>query len=319
MPPMDLSIIFVNWNSLEYLQGSIASIYENTEGASLEIVVVDNASPEEGVETLLQKFPAVKLIKSSTNLGFSRANNLGFKQSCGECVLFLNPDTKLVGPAISTMLRRLKTLPDAGIVGCKLLNGDLSISTTSIQKFPTILNQLLSIESLRLRWPGFPLWDLSPLFCENANPTPVEVIPGACMLLRRRVFEQAGMFSEEFFMYAEDLDLNHKVKALALTNYYVGDATVVHYGGKSSSRQKVNQWATMMKYRAMLQLFRKTRGRFYGALYRIAIGSSAIVRLTALGLALVFLDRDSLRSAAEKWTAALRWSVGLHDIGLGHR
>ena len=307
---MELSIICVNWNCLDYLRQCIASIYENTHGVSFEILVVDNASSEGRVETILDEFPAVKLIRSGTNIGFSRANNLGFTHACGKFVLFLNPDTKVLGAAINIMVRHLNALPDAGIVGCKLLNADLSVSTTSIQKFPTILNQILNIEYLRLRWPGCPLWDLSPLFSEGTEIARVEVIPGACMLLRRCVFEQAGMFSEDFFMYAEDLDLNFKVEALGLSNYYVGGAQILHYGGKSSSRQKVNQWATTMKYCAMLHLFEKTRGRFYAAMYRIAIASSAIGRLFVLVLAFPFADKDSVRVAAEKWTAVLKWSVG---------
>ena len=76
----------------------------------------------------------------------------------------MNPDTKLVGPAINIMLERLKSLPEAGVVGCKLLNTDLSTQTSCIQKFPTIFNQLLDVEYLRSRWPSSGLWGIAPLF-----------------------------------------------------------------------------------------------------------------------------------------------------------
>jgi N-acetylglucosaminyl-diphospho-decaprenol L-rhamnosyltransferase len=308
---MDLSVICVNWNSLDYLRECVASIYEHTQGISFEIIIVDNASPEGDVDTLRRQFPNLIIIRSRENLGFAGANNVGFKRSCGTHVLFLNPDTKLIGPAIATMLESIAVLPDAGIVGCKLLNSDLSVSTSSIQRFPTILNQILNIEALRLRWPGCRLWDLGPLFSENMRPVRVEVIPGACMLLRREVFSQAGMFSEDYFMYAEDLDLNFKVKNLGLANYYVGWAEIIHHGGKSSSRQRVSQWATMMKYRAMSRLFQKTRGRMYGAMYRIAMGSTAAGRLVLLAIMLPFGDRESVRSASEKWAAVVKWALGL--------
>jgi N-acetylglucosaminyl-diphospho-decaprenol L-rhamnosyltransferase len=310
---MNLSIICVNWNSVDYLRECIASIYRNTRDISFEIIVVDNASPQGGVEALKDRFPQITIVKSDRNLGFAGANNVGFEKSCGDYVLFLNPDTELVGPAINTLMERIQELPDAGIVGGKLLNSDMTISTTSIQKFPTILNQILNIEYLRVRWPACPLWGLAPLFAADSTCVEVDVIPGACMLMSRDTFKRTRGFSEDYFMYAEDIDLNLKVRQLGLKSYYVAQATVIHHGGKSSSRQKVNQWSTMMKYRAMLRFYKKTRGQLYGDAYRTAMGLSAAGRLVVLALAFPFGDRDSVRSASAKWNAVLKWAVGRHE------
>src|SRR5450631_882710 len=137
---MDLSIIIVNWNSADFLLDCVTSIRKHTQNITYETIVVDNASAKEDVDKLSQYLPDIHLIASPENLGFAGANNLGFKHATGEYVVFLNPDTKLVGPAINTMVERMKSLPDAGIVGCKLLNTDLSVQLSSIQKFPTILN-----------------------------------------------------------------------------------------------------------------------------------------------------------------------------------
>src|SRR6267154_859197 len=240
---IDLSIICVNWNSVDYLRQCLTSIYETTQGVSFEIIIVDNASPSGDVTILEREFPQIKLVRSEKNLGFAGANNLGFRQSAGQYVLFLNPDTKLIGPTIPILLRHVKALPDAGVVGCKLLNSDLTVQLSSIQKFPTILNQALDAEYLRLRWPRCPLWEIAPLFEDDIILLKVRVIPGACMLLRRGVFEQVGMFTEDYFMYAEDIDLNYKLKQAGFTNYYVGETALIHYGGGSSSRQEVKQWA----------------------------------------------------------------------------
>ncbi len=293
----------------------IASIYEHTAGISFEIIVVDNASPEGGVDTVSERFPAVRLVKSDSNVGFAGANNLGFGQSTGRYVLLLNPDTKLIGPAINIMLDRIKALPDAGVVGCKLLNTDLSISTTSIQKFPTILNQLLSAEPLRLRFPNCFLWDIGPLFSENSAPVKVDVIPGACMMLKREVFERAGLLTEDYFMYAEDIDLNYKTRKLGFSSYYVGDAQIVHHGGRSSSRQEISQWSTVMTYRAMLKFYRISRGNVYGAAYRFTMGCAAVVRLILLALMFPFGDRLGIRWASAKWSTILKWSLGIEDLG----
>jgi hypothetical protein len=317
---MELSIIFVNWNSVDYLRECIASIYENAHGISFEIIVVDNASPQGGVETIHEQFRDVKIIKSPTNVGFAKANNIGFEQSTGSYVLFLNPDTQLLGPTLNILLGHIKSLPDAGIVGCKMLNTDRTVQITSIQRFPTILNQVINAEYLQLRWPDCPLWSIGPLFSNEAKVVKVEVIPGACMLLRREVFAQVGMFSDDYFMYAEDLDLNYKLKQAGYTNYYVGEATIIHHGGRSSSRQKVSQWSTTMKYRAMTRYYRKTRGPLYEFMYRATMGCAAVGRLSLLGIAYVFggfvWDRESIRFAADKWKAVVKWAVGRQDLAL---
>jgi len=320
---MNLSIICVNWNSLGYLRECVTSIYQNTHGISFEIIVVDNASPQAGVERLKEEFPKIKLFRSSQNIGFAAANNMGFRESAGDYVLFLNPDTRLVGPTLNILMNYIQTLQDAGIIGCKMLNTDLSVQITSIQKFPTILNQVVTSERLQLRWPSCPIWNIGPLFSEQTQPIKVEVIPGACMLLRRSVFEQVGMFSEDYFMYAEDLDLNYKLKQAGYVNYYIGEATIVHHGGRSSSQQRVNQWATMMKYRAMTRYYRKTRGRLYEAMYRTAMGCVAIARLVLLAFMSRFANRlrrkQSLERSCEKWKVVLKWAIGRQSLVLGDR
>jgi GT2 family glycosyltransferase len=320
---MELSIICVNWNSADYLRECIASVYEYTWEISFEIIVVDNASSQEGVDTLREQFPEVTIIKSAKNLGFAGANNVGFRHSTGAYVLLLNPDTKLISAAINIMLAHMKTLPDAGIVGCRLLNTDLSVQLTAIQKYPTILNQVLDLEYLQLRWPHCPLWEIAPLFSTDVKLLKVEVISGACMLLRRQVFEQVGMFSEDYFMYAEDIDLNYKVKSAGFTNYYVGEAAMIHHGSKSSSRQEISFWATIMKYRAMRKLFQKTRGRLYGSMYRMAMGCAAAGRLIVLALAYplgnIVWDREALKFATRKWRVVLRWALGRQSMVLQDR
>jgi N-acetylglucosaminyl-diphospho-decaprenol L-rhamnosyltransferase len=303
---MDLSIIFVNWNSVNYLRECLASIYEHTQSIAFEIIVVDNASPEGGVDALKKQFPDIVLIKSAENLGFAGANNVGFRKSTGKFVLFLNPDTKLLNPAINIVLRSFESLPNAGIVGCKLLNADLSVQTSSIMKFPGILNQVLQSEVLRLRWPSFPLWDIGPLFSSDPKPAKVEVITGACMMMRREVFEIVGMFSEEYFMYAEDVALCWKLTRAGFSNYYVEEGNVVHYGGVSSPRE----WQIVMKMKAELQLCANFRGRFYAFLFRSALALNAAIRLcvtTLMGsLKKPGRGKESLNTASLKYRAILK-------------
>ena len=113
----DLSIIFVNWNSTDYLIESVESIYANTKSIQFEIIVVDNCSPKGDVGEVKRRFPDVLLIESPVNLGFSGANNLGFRASRGEFVVFLNPDTLLINPAFDAC----HTNSTCGEFSCKIL------------------------------------------------------------------------------------------------------------------------------------------------------------------------------------------------------
>jgi hypothetical protein len=311
---MDLSIIIVNWNSANYLRECLKSVYEKTAGTRFEVIVIDNASYDGCGEMLAREFPRVRFIQSHENLGFARANNLGFKRSTGRNVLFLNPDTKLVSPAINILLEHLNHLPDAGIVGCKLLNADLSVQTSSILRFPTILNTLLEMEALRLRWPR--LWGIEPLFSTDRTPARVEALCGACMLARRDVLGKVGLFSEEYFMYSEEIDLCFKIERAGFRNYFCGDATMIHFCGKSSPAS----WQTVTKIKAELQFISKWRGRSYALAFRASLTLKALVRLTALyGL---WPIRKAIRrgavieAATTKWTATLKTLVapGLGDI-----
>lgn len=297
---MNVSIIVVNWNSVDYLRECISSIREYTHGLSYEIIVVDNASPAGDAEILEREFSDIVLIKSEQNLGFAAANNLGFRHSTGEYILFLNPDTKLVSPAINIMLDRSQSLPDAGVVGCKLLNRDLSIQTSSIMLFPTIFNELFQLEYLRLRWPEF--WGIGPLFSKNVQPAKVEVISGACMLIRRDVFEKVGMFGEDYFMYAEDVDLCYRIAQAGWANYYVGDAVAVHYAGTSSPRV----WQLAAKLRSMLKFCEKFYGHLYTQLFRTTLACNAVARLLVIYGMSLFGKKESLQPSVVKWVTMLK-------------
>src|SRR5215204_3045030 len=166
----DVSVVIVNWNSREYLRKCLESIRAHAPAVCCEIVVIDSGSFDGCAEMLREQYPDVRFVQSDANLGFAKANNRAFQESTADVVLFLNPDTELVGPAIDLMLDKLRSLPRAGIVGCKLLNADGTIQTSCIQSIPTILNQALNSEFLRSRWPRSPLWGMAPLY--DAQPEP---------------------------------------------------------------------------------------------------------------------------------------------------
>lgn len=317
---MDLSVIIVNWNSASYAIRCIESIRSFTSGLDFEIIVVDNASTDDSCRILRESFPDLKLICSPGNLGFARANNLGFESCSGRNVLFLNPDTELRGPAINLMHTCLNSSADIGVLGCHLLNPDLSVQTSCIHLFPTILNQVADIERLRQLSPRLKFWGMRPLFDpDREKPVGVEAVSGACQMIRRDVFEKVGLFSTDYFMYMEDLDLCYKVRESGEKVCYLGSATIVHHGGQSSKKRGGEDFSGPMMKESLLKFLRKSRGPFYAGLYRLSIFLVSVLRVAVLAVLLPFssaassarLDKESLRHSLIKWYKILRWSVGL--------
>jgi GT2 family glycosyltransferase len=314
---MELSIIIVNWNSANFVQNCLSSVCESTKGIQFEIIVVDNDSDDGCGEMIGRYFPDVRFISGRENLGFAKANNLGFGHSTGRNILFLNPDTEVVGSAIVRLARFLDNTPDAGILGARLLNSDHSIQTSCIQRFPTIVNQVLDAEYLRRLAPRSSVWGTRPLIDNISGTAAVEVISGACQMLRREVFEQVGLYNADYFMYAEDADLCFKVRQKGWKNYYVGDAIIIHHGGKSSGAKAESNFSSVMMRESLHKFFAHRRGKLHAAAYRAITGLSALFRLGLLAsLTVVTLGRfrrDTLSAAIGKWNRIFRWTIGLED------
>jgi N-acetylglucosaminyl-diphospho-decaprenol L-rhamnosyltransferase len=311
-----LSIIIINWKSKEFLRECILSIGLEAVETTFEIIVVDNASYDGCREMLGEEFPEVIFVQSEQNLGFSKGNNLGVSYAKGEVLLFLNPDTKVLDRAIDTVYRELARIPDAGLCGARLLNTDGSLQTSCVQAFPTIVNQLVNAEVLRRSFPKAPLWGISALFAQASAPKPVEMVSGAFMMIKRDVFEAAGGFSPEYFMYSEDVDLCYKVKCAGFTNYYVPEARVMHHGGGSSKQARSN--FSNLTMRASIKLFlRKSRGPVYSAAYQATTCLSAVSRMFLLVLTLpVWIARGDFagwEASFRKWWAIFRWGLNLES------
>jgi N-acetylglucosaminyl-diphospho-decaprenol L-rhamnosyltransferase len=315
---IDVSVVIVNWHSRDFLTRCIESIRMHTRLVRYEIVVIDSGSFDGCGEMLCERYPEVRFVQSASNLGFAQANNRAFQETIGASVLFLNPDTELVNPALDVMHDTLQSLHDAGIVGCRLLNADGSVQTSCIQSIPTIANQLLDSEFLRSRWPRSSLWGMAALALASPRPepVPVEAISGACLMIARTTFEAVGRFSEDYFMYAEDMDLCHKVSRSGWVNYYVPAATVTHFGG-ASSEQSPSTFSAVMLPEAIWRFLRKTRGGRYAAGYRLAMLVSAVGRLFLLGaarLARPHVVASRHAASRRRWLAVLRWSLRCEPV-----
>ena len=314
-PAVDLSIIIVNWNSAGYVRKCVKAIQLNPPACAYEVVVVDSGSFDECGEMLAREFPAVRFVQSRTNVGFATANNLGAERSRGRALLFLNPDTEVIGSALDRLFRTLNRLPDAGLVGARLLNSDRSLQTTCIQSFPTVLNQVLDWEWLRRTFQRSPLWGIKPLFDGKQNPATVEVISGACIMIKRSVFKCVSGFDERYFMYSEDLDLCYRVRQAGFDCLYVPDAQIVHHGGGSSHSAR-SMFSNVMTRESVFRFLKFHRGRSIAWGYRAAMGISSLIRLPLIAVlngGKKLAGKKTLKGSFRKWIAILRWSVGLES------
>ena len=303
---MKLSILIVNWNSLEYLRKCLASIRDTCADLDLQVVVVDGGSFDGCGEMVASDFPEVEFVQSADNIGFGRSNNLGFTKVKGDAVLLLNPDTELQEGAVQILLQTLLKQKDSGIIGARLLNSDRSLQLSSVHHLPTPLNSALDSDWLRRRW-----WTKSGL-CDTMDANVVEAVSGACMMMRAEVFRQVGGFSPRYFMYAEDMDLCLKVTRMGLKIYFAPGAVVLHHGGGSSGTQ-VSKFSTIMIREALHVYMRQNHGFPTALLYKSLMAVSAMVRLPILGLAWLFSkDGARLTKAASmlKWWIVMRWSLG---------
>lgn len=311
---MDLSIIIVNWNSADYLRACLASIYRFVRGIEFEVIVVDNASNDRCEQMLREGFPGVIFVQSGANLGFARANNLGFSHSAGEILLFLNPDTEVSDDSIVKMAHRLRATEGAAAAGARLLNTDGSLQTSCVQSFPTIANQLLDFDFLRRKFPTSRLWGTRSLYRTDNKPAEVDALSGACFMMKRSIFERVGKFTETYFMYSDDLDLSYKIKRAGYRAIYLNDCTVTHHGEKSSEKQDDN-FADLWQRESLAQFFRHAHGRVYSATYRVAMACIAALRV-GLALCLVPFGKAGFgnkrpASVVKKWSRIFRWAIGL--------
>ncbi|GMU95350.1 MULTISPECIES: glycosyltransferase [Ignavibacterium] len=246
----DLSIIIVNYNVKEYLKNLLHSIRKASQNLSTEIIVIDNASDDGSVEMLREKFPDVKLIANEKNLGFGKANNIGLKEAKGKYILLINPDTLVAEDTFTKLIEFFESHPDAGMVGCKILNPDGTLQLACRRSFPGPWTSFTKVTGLSSLFPKSKLFARYNLTYLDENQTyEVDAISGSFMMLRKDVYDKVGGFDEQFFMYGEDLDLCYRIQKAGYKIYYVHTTQIIHYKGESTKRSSLDE--TKVFYQAM--------------------------------------------------------------------
>jgi len=194
--PMLLSIIIVTWNSEAYIQNCLHSLDEEIQGWELEVIVVDNASSDKTVKIIEKEFPQVHLIVNAQNFVFARAVNHGINLSRGERLLLLNPDTIVCPEALKSMVQFMESNLKVGVVGPQLLTpeGKIQPSCREFPSYSTLLFEFLGLSRLFPRDRVWGRWRMG--YFNHKTRREVDQPMGACLLIRRKVVEEIGLFDE---------------------------------------------------------------------------------------------------------------------------
>lgn len=252
---MKLSIIIVNYNVKHYLEQCIHSIERAAQNIDHEIIVADNNSTDGSIPYLREKFPQITYIENKENLGFAKANNQAIKLSKGEYVMLLNPDTILGEQALHDCITFMDNNLDAGAAGVKMLKSNGDFALESRRGIPTPFTSMCKMMGLCRVFPKsrtFGKYYMQYLDAEQISP--IEIISGACMFIRKNTLEQSGLLDEDFFMYGEDIDLSYRLLKTGKKNYYI-PTRILHYKGEST--EKTSYRYVYVFYQAMLIFFRK--------------------------------------------------------------
>jgi GT2 family glycosyltransferase len=238
-----LSVIIVAHRSRDEIGACLASLPCELLGGATEVLVVDN-SPGEGTGEIVRRdFPWVRYLAAPENLGFGRANNLGYEQASGEFILFLNPDTVSNAAALAALVRRLQDEPSIGLISPKLVQANGVMDLACRRSIPTLWDGFCRASRLAARFPrtkAFAGYNLTHLPEDGSYE--VGAINGAFMLGRRAVFDHVAdpkplqVFDERFFMYGDDLDLCIRVARAGYKIVYDGRQQIVHLKGMSVAK-----------------------------------------------------------------------------------
>ena len=282
---IDLDIVIVNWNTGPQLRDCLQSI-SLASPASVQCVVVDNASVDGSAEGLEGLPLAVTLVQNHENKGFAFACNQGAKKGTAGYILFLNPDFRLFQDSLTKALLFLEQPQNeqVGILGIQLVD-EKGVIQRNVARFPTpksLFHQMLGFDRL---WPRrFPSHFMTDW--DHRESREVDQVTGAFFLVRRMVFEELKGFDERFFMYFEDLDFAYRAKRAGWKSYYLADAQAFHYGGGASDQVKARRLSYVLKSRVLYV------AKHFGmpAAWGILLTSLGIEFWTRLGWSLINLS-----------------------------
>lgn len=292
---IDVSIVIVSRNVRDVLRACLASIAAHAGELRTETIVVDAISTDGTPAMVRDEFPAVTLLEPGENTGFARGNNLGIRRSQGGAILLLNPDTELTPGALPMLVVALQAEPEIGVVGPRLRYPDGSVQS-SRRRFPTLRTAIVESTIVQEWRPNHP--ELARYFMADVPddaPHDADWLVGACLLVRRDVFETAGLLDERLFLYAEEPEWCWRVRRAGWRVRYIPAAEVTHHEGRSTGQNvavRQRAFATSKAY-----MMRQLHGPMTGLLTRAVLVADQSVRLTREGAKWTLGHKRDLRAA----------------------
>jgi len=234
-----VSIVIVNYKTPVLLKDCVQSIVQHTKDVNFEIIIVDNNSEDESEQLLKLIFPEVKWLNTGYNAGFARANNLGIRNSTGEYILLLNPDTFIKEGFIEKMLAKYKQLSETqnlGLLGCRIISsvdGSLLVGTgRGFHGLSKYLKANPLIIKFFSKYVEKKKYDAEKMHYKNHK---VDFVSGACVMIDRKKIESYKLYlDEDFFLYYEDVEWSFRIMKSGFINYFVSDIEVYHVNSAST-------------------------------------------------------------------------------------
>jgi|HubBroStandDraft_6_1064221.scaffolds.fasta_scaffold00094_47 N-acetylglucosaminyl-diphospho-decaprenol L-rhamnosyltransferase len=313
---MKLSIVILCWNDREIISDCIASIYATTHATDFEIIVSDNGSTDESIEFIRKKFPQVRLIENGRNLRFAKGNNVAIRESHGEYVLILNPDTIIHEGTLDKLMVYADEHPKAGAFGCRVLNADGSYQM-SVRPIYTVRSEWCLALGLR------PLARLSEWFhpgeyvgWKGTSEREVGWIVGCFLVVRGELLKSLGGFDEQFFYYYEDQDLCRRVWEAGYPNLFTPHVTITHLGGQSTQSKFPPLGFAIDSYVTRYLYYYKYEGASGVRSARRAILVSLVLRLVLGGIAQIVSPSETGKKRQNLRRALLDWNYRVDPVRL---
>lgn len=309
---VDLAVIIVSYNTRDILEACLASIRASGGGVRLQTYVVDNASRDGSAAMVREKFPEVDLRENTENVGFARANSQVLNAVRSRYALLLNSDTSLPPGSrlFEAMVRFMDDHPDIGALGPRIVFPDGSIQLHCARSFPTLWTTFCQLSTLAQRFPQNRLTGRYLMsWWDHESARDVDVLLGACMLVRGEVIATVGGLDDQFFLGGEDVDWCRRIKKAGWKVHYNPDFTIVHHGGASKAEMAVHE--SRETHIAYYKYFRKHYGLAYAAAARTLTGLFLAFWIGIYGLqyALRPGERARLRAAIRMRRDILAWCV----------
>jgi GT2 family glycosyltransferase len=287
---LQLEVAIVSHGAPELLRRCLASLRAHpiSEGG-MRVTVVDSGSPDETPEVVAEDFPEVRLLRRG-NIGFSAANNLVLREAEAPAVLLLNPDTEVYEGTLDAALARLRSDPQVGMVGVKLVTESGELDHACKRSFPTPLSALAHFTGVgRGDGAGAALSQYRATHLGDDEPGEVDAINGAFMLCRAEAIAGVGLLDEGYWLYMEDLDWCHRFWDAGWKVFYEPAGVALHVKGASSGGRRAPRQEIAF-HRGMARFYRRFEAPHHNPLLNAAVYAGVGAKLT------VSLTRTALSS-----------------------